>query len=207
MPVDLYTDAQCCVERGFNASAKSIDSGLHIIGTYYIMIHWRGHQTSPTVVSLQGRLSQKLQSKASLSFEIVQKHSLFRHGFIKKPKSKFNRNIFFLCDGIKKTDLGIDLIANDFRGPIQNTRLFLIFSSFIFCCIIYLFEKLKGPYSCLPSKESLNYSSSLFKGWFHLWSLYSVQNGSCSFTCIFLLKLKAYKLFENSEADLSWLLF
>ena len=29
--------------------------------------HWRGHQTSPTVVSLKGRLPQKLQSKYTLS--------------------------------------------------------------------------------------------------------------------------------------------
>ena len=41
---------------------------------------WRGHQTSPTVVSLKGRLPQKLQSKSTLSCEIVQIHSLFRHG-------------------------------------------------------------------------------------------------------------------------------
>ena len=54
--------------------------------------HWRGHQTSPTVVSLKGILPLKLQSKSILSCKIVQIHSLFRHGFIKKPKSKFNRN-------------------------------------------------------------------------------------------------------------------
>ena len=39
--------------------------------------------------------------------------------------------------------------------------------------IIYLFEKRKGAYSCLPSKDSLTYSLFLFKGWFHLWSLYT----------------------------------
>ena len=44
----------------------------------------------------------------------------------------------------EKTDLGIDLNANAFRGWIQDTRLFSIFSSFIFCSIIYLFEKRKG---------------------------------------------------------------
>ena len=54
--------------------------------------NWRGHPTSPTEVSLKGRLPQKLQSNSTLSCEIVQIHSLFRHGFIKKPKSKFNRN-------------------------------------------------------------------------------------------------------------------
>ena len=51
-------------------------------------VYWRVHQTSPTVVSLKGRLLQKFQSKSTLSCEIVQIHSLFRHGFIKKPKVK-----------------------------------------------------------------------------------------------------------------------
>ena len=85
------------------------------------MRHWRGHQTSPTVESLKGRLPQKLQSKSTLSCEIVQIHSLFRQGCIKKPKSKFinsteteNRRILFLGDGFRKTDLGIDLIVNAF---------------------------------------------------------------------------------------------
>ena len=55
----------------------------------------------------------------------------------------------------EKTDLGIDLIANAFRGSIQNTRLFSIFSLFIFCSIIHLFEKQNGSYCCLPSKDSL----------------------------------------------------
>ena len=55
-------------------------------------IHWRGHQTSPTVVSLKGRLPVILQSTSTLSCDIIQRHSLFGHGFIKKPKSKFNRN-------------------------------------------------------------------------------------------------------------------
>ena len=31
----------------------------------------------------------------------------------------------------------------------------------------------------------LKYSLSLFKGWFHLQSFYSVQNASCSFTYIY----------------------
>ena len=55
----------------------------------------------------------------------------------------------------KKKNLGIDLIANAFRGLIQNTRLFSIFSLFIFCSIVYLFEKQNGAYCCLPSKDSL----------------------------------------------------
>ena len=90
----------------------------------------------------------------------------------------------FLYGGFRKTDLGMHLIANALRGWIQNIRLFSIFSSFIFCSIIYLFEKSKGAYSCLPSKDSLNYSLAFFKGWFHLWPFCSVKNASCSFTCI-----------------------
>ena len=79
--------------------------------------------------------------------------------FIKKPKSRFNRNrrILFLRDGFRKTDLVFDLIPNAFRRSIQNTRLFSTFSSFIFCSIIYLFEKLKGAYSCLPSNEIIRF--------------------------------------------------
>ena len=59
--------------------------------------------TSPTVVDLKGRLSQKPQSKSILSCEIVQIHSLFRPGFIKKNRNQNlteneNRRILFLCD-------------------------------------------------------------------------------------------------------------
>ena len=57
---------------------------------FIILYHWRGHKTSLTVVSLRGRLPQKLQSKSTFSCEIVQMRSPFRHGFIKKPKSEFN---------------------------------------------------------------------------------------------------------------------
>ena len=38
--------------------------------------NWRGHQTSPTKVSLTGRLPQKLLSKSALSCEIVQIQSV-----------------------------------------------------------------------------------------------------------------------------------
>ena len=55
-----------------------------------VFLLWQIDQTSPTVVSLKGRLPQKLWFKSTLSCEIVQIHSLFRQGFIKKPKSKFN---------------------------------------------------------------------------------------------------------------------
>ena len=68
----------------------------------------------------------------------------------------------------------------------------------------------KGAYSCLPSKDSLNCSLSLFKGWFHLRSFYSDKMLLVRLhTYIYrdLLKLKAYKIFENSDADLSWLRF
>ena len=83
-----------------------------------------------------------------------------------------------------------------------------MFYSFILCSIIYLFEKRKGAYCCLPSKDSLNDSLSLSKGLFHLWSLYSVQNAFVHLHIYRdLLKLKAYKLLENSDADLSQLLF
>ena len=54
--------------------------------------YWRGQQTSPTEVSLKGRLLEIIQSTSTLSCDVIQIHSLFRHGFIKKPKSKFNRN-------------------------------------------------------------------------------------------------------------------
>ena len=91
--------------------------------------------------------------------------------------------ILFLRDGFRKTDLGIDLIANAFRGSIQSTRLFSIFSSYFLFHHLSFRKKLKVAYSCLPSKDSLHYSLSLFKGWFHLWSFYSVQTASCSFTC------------------------
>ena len=116
---------------------------------WFQYIYWKGHQTSPTVVSLKGRLPQKFQSKSTLSCEIVQIHILFRHGFYKKNRYQNlteieNRRILISCDGFLKTDLGIDLIANAFRGSVQNTRLFSLFSSFIFCSIIYLFEKRRG---------------------------------------------------------------
>ena len=91
---------------------------------------------------LKGRLPQKLQSKPTLSCRIVQIHSLFCHGFIKKPKSKFNRNrrILFLCDGFRKSYLGIDLIANAFRGSIQNTKLVRYFLH-LFSIPSFIFSK------------------------------------------------------------------
>ena len=61
-------------------------------------IYWRGHQTSPTVVSLKDRLPEIMQSTSALSYDIIQIHSLFCHGFIKKPKSKFNLNCSDVTD-------------------------------------------------------------------------------------------------------------
>ena len=101
---------------------------LRLVVEYGRRSNWRGHQTSPTVVSLKGRLPQKLQSKSTISFEIIQINSLFRHGFMKKPKSKFieieNRRILCLSDGFRKTNLGIDLIANAFRGRYKTQNYF-----------------------------------------------------------------------------------
>ena len=116
--------------------------------------------------------------------------------------SKFNRNrrVLFLCNGFRKTDLGTDLIANAFRGSIQNTRS---------CSIIYLFEKRKGAYSCLPSKDSLNYMYSCIHYLYSKDSFtygHSIQYKKCFlfvYIYIDLLKLKTYKLFENSDDGLS----
>ena len=103
----------------------------------------------------------------------------------KETEIKIKIDLFlFLCDGFRKTDIGIKLITNAFRGSIQNKRLFSIFSSFIVCSIIYLFDSPNEAYSCLPSEDGLNCLLSLIKGWFHLRSFYSVQTASCSFTCI-----------------------
>ena len=67
----------------------------------------KGCQTSPTVVSLKGRLPQVLQSNSTLSFEIIQIHSLFRHGFKKKQKPEFSPH---------KKDLDIDLRDSELWG-------------------------------------------------------------------------------------------
>ena len=117
--------------------------------------YWRGHQTSPTVLSLKGRLPQKLQSKTTLSCEIVQILSLFRHGFIKNRNKNlteiFNIRILFLGDGFRKTDLCIGFIANTYRGSIQNKRLFSVFS-FIFCSVIILSKNGRGLILAYPQR-------------------------------------------------------
>ena len=50
--------------------------------------YWRGHQTSPTVVSLEGGLPQKLKSKSTLSSGTAQIHSLFASWFYKEIEIK-----------------------------------------------------------------------------------------------------------------------
>ena len=66
---------------------------------------WRGHQTSPTVVSLKGRLPQKLQPKSILYCEIVQITVCFVMVLYKNRNQNLteteNRRILFLCDEFK----------------------------------------------------------------------------------------------------------
>ena len=70
-----------------------LDKGLIVVSKVRPrIVNWRGHKTSPKVMSLKGRLCQKVRSKSTLSCEIIQIHGLFRHGFINSPQSKFNRN-------------------------------------------------------------------------------------------------------------------
>ena len=88
-----------------------------------------------------------------------------------------------------------------FKGVYKTQDYFRYFLH-LFSVPSFIFSKKGRAYSCIPSKVSLNYSLALLKGWFHLWSFCSVKNASCLFTCIDLLKLKANKLFEISDADL-----
>ena len=112
-----------------------------------------------------------------------------------------NRRIFFVRDGFRKTDLGIDLIANAFRGSIQNARLFSIVS---FIYFLLFFEKQNGAHCCLPSKDSLIIHYLYSKDGF----TYGLFSTKCFlfvyiYMYIDLFKLKAYKLFEDRDADLS----
>ena len=81
---ETFADSE---DQGSDYRTCSLISDLH--SPHF---HWRGNQTSPTVVSLKGRLPEITQSKSTLSCDIIQIHSLFHHDFIKKPKSKFNQN-------------------------------------------------------------------------------------------------------------------
>ena len=118
--------------------------------------------TSPTVVSLKGRLPQKLQSKSTFSCEIVRKHSLFRHGFINKPKSEKqieNRQILLLCNGFRKTVLCIDLIANAFDGR-HKTQYYFRYFLLLFSAPSFIFSKKRNLYS----RDSFNYNHYLQYG-------------------------------------------
>ena len=130
----------------------------------FLTYYWRGHHTSLTVVILDGRLPQKLQFKFTLSCEIVQMHSLFRHVFlyIKRRRNQTlteieNRPILFLFDRFRKTVLGIDLNANAFRGSIQNTS--LIFD--IFCFIFYLLFSIRITEGGLYWKDGFTFGHSI----------------------------------------------
>ena len=63
--------------------------------------------------------------------------------------------------------------------------------------------KTKEAYSCLPSKDSLNYSSSLFKKIVSV-IVITFRVKCFLFVCMYILKHKANKRFENVHADLSW---
>ena len=146
--------------------------------------YWRGHQTSPTAVSWKGRLPQKLQSKFTFSCEIVQIHCLFRHGFIKKSKSKFNRNrknrhILFLCDGFRKKKNRSWYWFDCKCFSRVDTKHKIIFDFFFINFLFHhsSFRKMEGRGGglfLLTLKDSLNYPLPLFKEWFHLWPFYSV---------------------------------
>ena len=64
------------------SSTQDIEHGAN--GSVHM--NWRGHQTSSTVVNLKGKLPQKLQSKSTLSCDIVQIHSLFPSWFYKETE-------------------------------------------------------------------------------------------------------------------------
>ena len=90
-----------------------------------------------------------------------------------------------------------------------KTQAYFRYFLHLFSVVIYLFEKRKGAYSCLPSKDlSLNYSFIFIQMMVsRMVILFSTKCFLFIYMYIALLKLKVYKLFENSDADLSWLLF
>ena len=163
------------------------------------------------MVSLKGRLPKNLQSKSTLPCEIVQILSLFRHGFIKKPKSKFNRNkkndVF--CSYVMDFEnqilvlISLQMLFEGRYKTLDYFRYFLLFIFFFF----YLFEKQNGAYCCLPSKDSLIINFCIQRMVSPMVNLFSTKCFLLVYIYIDLLKLKAYKLFEDSDADLSWLLF
>ena len=72
-----------------------------------------------------------------------------------------NRRILFLCDVFRKTDLGIDMIANAFRGSGYKIifKLFVIYFQFNHLS----FRKKEGSLFLLTIKRQFNYSLSLLK--------------------------------------------
>ena len=68
-------------------------------------------------------------------------------------------------------------------------------------------KKRKGAYSCLPSKNSLIIHYLYSKDGSVMVILFSTKCYLFVYMYIDLLKLKAYNIFENNDADLFWLLF
>ena len=135
-------------------------------------------------MSLKGRLPNKLLSEFTFSCKIVQIHILYCRCFInkqEKKKTEIETYCVLMCKiSIKHffkifKDFCSYLIANVFRRSThtkKKTRLFSIFSAFIFCPVIYLFEKRKLKLRKLilayPQRVVLSYSSSLLKAYFQL---------------------------------------
>ena len=154
----------------------------------------------PTVSSLKGRLPQKLRSKSTLSCEIVLIHSLFRYGFLKKPKSKFNRNrktYFILVWRISKNRSWYWFDCKRFSVFIKHKVIFDILF------IYFLFHHL----SVRKTEGGIFLLTLIQRMFSFMVILFSTKCFVFVYTYIDLLRLKAYKLFENSDADLSWLLF
>ena len=108
------------------------------------------------MVNLKGRVPQKLHLNPLFLAKLFRYKVTFVMVLSRNQNQNLseieNRSILFLCDGFRKTVLGIDLIANAFRRSIQNTKLFSIVSSLIFCSTIYLFEKTEGDLFLLALK-------------------------------------------------------
>ena len=126
-----------------------------------LQTYWGGHQISPTVLSLKGRLPQKLQFQTLFLAKLLRNTVCFVIVLYKK-------NIDVFCSQAYVTDLKKKYSSDCKCFSTVDTKqtVILIFSSFIFCSVMYLFEewKLKAAYSCSLSKDSLDYSSSLFTG-------------------------------------------
>ena len=99
------------------------------------------------------------------------------------------------------------------RGDTKHKIIFCIF--FIYFLFHHLsFRKRKVAYSCLPSKVILNFKLFIIFIQRMVSRTVILFRTKCflfvythTHTHTYILKLKAYKLLENSDADLSWLLF